>query len=172
MAKVFVVPPVPGVKDLVTLLGFLAEQEVFEQHMEELVGLREECVTLINKVGDANEIDSLKRQAESLLEVAKSQVATSNEQAIQRRKQAEAEAKEHLDKAVKQSQEVAQMKADLERKQDLFIKESALKNKILDDQEAELKARLASAKVAEAAALVLKADYEAKVKKLNEAMGL
>lgn len=172
MAKVFQIPPVPGVKDVFTLLSFLAEQEVYEEHLEDLIAIRDECVMLINKVADVNEITALKQQAENALSVAQAHVATAQDQAIQRRKQAEDEAKDILAKAVADSQAAAQLKADLEQKAALFAKEVDLKGKAIDQQTMELKSRLNSLAVTEAKAKALKEDYEAKVKKLNEAMGL
>lgn len=63
MAHVYQMPPVPGVEDFYTLVAFLANTERYAKQMDEMLLLRDEINKLVEKVGKAEEIDSLHMRA-------------------------------------------------------------------------------------------------------------
>ncbi|HEY6043496.1 MAG TPA: hypothetical protein VIU43_01230, partial [Nitrosospira sp.] len=63
MARVYQAQPIPGVKDLMTLLDFLKNKEAYEQQIHDLTMLHEELSDLVAKVGKVEEIESLHGQA-------------------------------------------------------------------------------------------------------------
>lgn len=59
MAKIMALPPIPGVRDLQTLMAFIMNKEEYDARLEALVTLQEEIHTLMGKVGKAQDIDAL-----------------------------------------------------------------------------------------------------------------
>jgi cell division septum initiation protein DivIVA len=65
MAKIKALPPIPGVRDLQTLMAFIMNKEEYEARLEALVSLQEEIHTLMGKVDKAQDIDALLSSAMS-----------------------------------------------------------------------------------------------------------
>ncbi len=63
MARVYALPPIPGVKDFLTLAEFLNNKDVCEARLNALMALEEEINGLVEKVGKAEEISSLHNKA-------------------------------------------------------------------------------------------------------------
>ena len=59
MAKIMALPPIPGVRDLQTLMAFIMNKEEYDARLEALVTMQEEIHTLIGKAGKAQDIDAL-----------------------------------------------------------------------------------------------------------------
>lgn len=59
MAKIMALPPIPGVRDLQTLMAFIMNKEEYDARLEAMVTLQEEIHTLMGKVGKAQDIDAL-----------------------------------------------------------------------------------------------------------------
>jgi hypothetical protein len=59
MAKIMALPPIPGVRDLQTLMAFIMNKEEYDARLEALVALQEEIHTLIGKAGKAQDLDAL-----------------------------------------------------------------------------------------------------------------
>ena len=53
MAKIMALPPIPGVRDLQTLMAFIMNKEEYDARLEAMVTLQEEIHTLMGKVGKA-----------------------------------------------------------------------------------------------------------------------
>lgn len=50
MAKIMALPPIPGVRDLQTLMAFIMNKEEYDARLEAMVTLQEEIHTLMGKV--------------------------------------------------------------------------------------------------------------------------
>lgn len=63
MAKLFTIPPVPGAKDLFTLIEFLSDVPAYEAHLGALQDVLDKIQEHISRVGQADQIESLLNQA-------------------------------------------------------------------------------------------------------------
>lgn len=64
MAHVVTVPPIPGVKDFLTLCEFLNNREQAQQYIAQIEVVRGEINALVVAYGDVKDIDGLKIQAQ------------------------------------------------------------------------------------------------------------
>lgn len=84
MARVYTLPPTPGVKDLNTLMAFLANKDEYDARLLALTTFEEEINALILKVGPAEDIETLHNQAEQAAKdsLAKAEKAAAEVKAI------------------------------------------------------------------------------------------
>lgn len=147
MAHVYTVPPIPGVKDLFTLLEFLKDAEKFAERLSAMEKVRDEINALVEAVGKVEEIERLRIQADTdrgnarlILEEANAESANAKVQADSVLAQARAKAEEELRAAVvKREQSEAHARQILA---DLNSRESALnaREKALQQREDEASA--------------------------------
>ena len=115
MARVYALPPIPGVKDFLTLTEFLANKDACEARLNALMGLEEEINGLVEKVAKAEEIDPLHTQALATVQEANKKLAEAEavkEQAAKIKLDADAYAqKVHDDMEVFRKEMIAQGEA-------------------------------------------------------------
>lgn len=125
MARVYTLPPIPGVKDLNTLMAFLQNKEEYDARLQAMTALEEEINALILKVGPAEDIETLHKQAEQ-----------ATKDALAHAEQAAAEVK-----AIKA--EADTYAAEIKAKADDLMKEWTAKSAALATSQAEFAARVA-----------------------------
>lgn len=169
MAKVYGVQPIPGVKDLFTLLDFLADSKAYEANLNAMIDVRDEIQVLIGRVGKADQIETLLVQAKEKFGEAENL-----------RKRTELEADNLLAEAKLKAESVLVSARNLERANADGAEKLAEQVKAFEDNKAaiaaELQEQLQRANDLEIAALQakvdaedLKATYEAKLAKLKAA---
>lgn len=169
MAKVYGVQPIPGVKDLFTLLDFLADSKAYEANLNAMIDVRDEIQVLIGRVGKADQIKTLLVQAKEKFSEAENL-----------RKRTELEADNLLAEAKLKAESVLVSARNLERANADGAEKLAKQVKAFEDNKAaiaaELQEQLQRANDLEIAALQakvdaedLKATYEAKLAKLKAA---
>jgi cell division septum initiation protein DivIVA len=169
MAKVYGVQPIPGVKDLFTLLDFLADSKAYEANLNAMIDVRDEIQVLIGRVGKADQIETLLVQAKEKFGEAENL-----------RKRTELEADNLLAEAKLKAESVLVSARNLERANADGAEKLAKQVKAFEDNKAaiaaELQEQLQRANDLEIAALQakvdaedLKATYEAKLAKLKAA---
>lgn len=169
MAHVYHVQPIPGVEDLYGLLAFLTDPSKYKAHLDKLETLRAECNGLIEKVGKAEQIETMvgqaaiaKRDADQLLKdtavQAKAILYSANAEAEDVRKSADAYA--------------TKRQVSLDARAD----DIAVMQKVVNDAEANLaqRADVVTSRALAAGSLMshataLKDEYETKVAKLRAA---
>lgn len=169
MAKVYGVQPIPGVKDLFTLLDFLADSKAYEANLNAMIDVRDEIQVLIGRVGKADQIETLLVRAKEKFGEAENL-----------RKRTELEADNLLAEAKLKAESVLVSARNLERANADGAEKLAEQVKAFEDNKAaiaaELQEQLQRANDLEIAALQakvdaedLKATYEAKLAKLKAA---
>ena len=173
MAKIMALPPIPGVRDLQTLMAFIMNKEEYDARLEALVTMQEEIHTLMGKVGKAQDIDALLSSA-----MRKDAEATSLLDSTRAKAKAEASEIAHAAKA-----EAEGRKAEAERiyqetvaKMSQLVEDEAAWDAIKAQEETDLDQRLkaceqreASTQKAQAEAEALLDAYNAKLAKLKAA---
>lgn len=155
MARVYTLPPIPGVKDLNTLMAFLQNKEDYDARLQALTTLEEEINALILKVGPAEDIETLHKQAEQ-----------ATKDALVHAEQAAAEVK-----AIKA--EADTYAAEIKAKADDLMKAWTAKSAALATSQAEFAAYMASKESQmEAAVAQATAREEAAAKAQDEATAL
>lgn len=59
MAKSIALPPIPGVRDLQTLMAFIMNKDEYDARLEAMVSLQEEIHTMLGKYSTVKDIDAL-----------------------------------------------------------------------------------------------------------------
>jgi len=92
MAKIISVPPIPGVDGLFALLAFLDNKKAFQARLDELQDMHAQITALIEKVGKAEEIETMTTNAVVALETARDKLAEAGAKADALRAAAQREA--------------------------------------------------------------------------------
>ena len=158
MAKIMALPPIPGVRDLQTLMAFIMNKEEYDARLEALVTMQEEIHTLMGKVGKAQDIDALLSSA-----MRKDAEATSLLDSTRAKAKAEASEIANTAKA-----EAEGRKAEAERiyqetvaKMSQLVEDKAAWEAIKAQEETDLDQRLKACEQREAESLKAKAEAEA-----------
>lgn len=59
MAKSIALPPIPGVRDLQTLMAFIMNKDEYDARLEAMVSLQEEIHTMLGKYSTVKDLDAL-----------------------------------------------------------------------------------------------------------------
>lgn len=59
MAKMMTLPPIPGVRDLQTLMAFIMNKDEYDARLEAMVSLQEEIHTMLGKYSTVKDLDAL-----------------------------------------------------------------------------------------------------------------
>lgn len=169
MAKVYGVQPIPGVKDVYTLLDFLADSKAYEANLNALMDMRDEIQALIGKVGKADQIETLLAQAKEKQAQAFQAVEQAKLQAVAIVGEAEAKAKDMMDSALSLEKLNIAAAEKLEKNRRAFEEFKAAKEKDLQAYEQRLTDLEAAALQAQLEAKELMDKYEAKMAKLKAA---
>lgn len=169
MAKVYGVQPIPGVRDVFTLLEFLADSKAFEANLKSMMAMRDEIQMLIGKVGKADQIESLlaqakEKQAQAFQEVEQAKLAATNIVA-----EAEAKARDMMDSALALEKQNIAAAEKLEKNRRTFEEFKAAKEKDLQEYEQRVVDLEVAALQAQVDAQDLMDKYEAKMAKLKAA---
>lgn len=167
MARVYTLPPIPGVKDLNTLMAFLANADEYEARMLALTTLEEEINAMILKVGPAEEIEVLNIQAAKALADAKAALAEAEEKAKAIVAEAENQADALEAKMVLEGEHMQKQAAALATNQDEFDTYKAEQENLLAEWEVKLKGREDAAAATKFKSDALIAEYSAKIEKLK-----
>ncbi len=158
MAKIMALPPIPGVRDLQTLMAFIMNKEEYDARLEALVALQEEIHTLMGKVGKAQDIDALLSSA-----MRKDAEATSLLDSTRAKAKAEASEIANAAKA-----EAEGRKAEAERiyqetvaKMSQLVEDKAAWDAIKAQEETDLDQRLKACAAQEVSTAKMKAEVEA-----------
>lgn len=167
MARVYTLPPIPGVKDLNTLMAFLMDKDEYDGRLHALVTLEEEINDLVEKVGKAEDITTLHAQAAQKESDANRLIAEA--QAIL--KAAKEDAAQVTAKAREDSQaslvEIEMQAKTLAASRDAFDTFKAEQAALLAEWEEKLRAREALAAKIHKESQELMAEYQAKLDKLK-----
>lgn len=58
MAKMMTLPPIPGVRDLQTLMAFIMNKDEYDARLEAMVSLQEEIHTMLGKYSTVRDLDA------------------------------------------------------------------------------------------------------------------
>lgn len=170
MARVYALPPIPGVKDFLTLTEFLANKDVCEARLNALMALEEEINGLVEKVAKAEEIDPLHNKALATVQDANKKLAEAEaikDQAAQIKADADSYAKQvHDDMEVFRKEMIAQGEA-MNVAQAEHEAKCADQEALLKDWEAKLLEREQLARDAHGQAQSLINTYTEKLAKLK-----
>lgn len=169
MAKVYGVQPIPGVKDVYTLLDFLADSKAYEANLNALMDMRDEIQTLIGKVGKADQIETLLAQAKEKQAQAFQAVEQAKLQAVAIVGEAEAKAKDMMDSALALEKLNIAAAEKLEKNRRTFEEFKAAKEKDLQAYEQRVTDLEVEALKAQRDAKELIDKYEAKLAKFKAA---
>ncbi len=169
MAKVYGVQPIPGVKDVYTLLDFLADSKAYEANLNAMMDMRGEIQTLIGKVGKADQIETLLAQAKEKQAQAFQAVEQAKLQAVTIVGEAEAKAKDMMDSALALEKQNIAAAEKLENNRRTFEEFKAAKEKDLQAYEQRVTDLEVEALKAQMDAKELIDKYEAKMAKLKAA---
>ncbi len=169
MAKVYGVQPIPGVKDVYTLLDFLADSKAYEANLNAMMDMRDEIQTLIGKVGKADQIETLLAQAKEKQAQAFQAVEQAKLQAVTIVGEAEAKAKDMMDSALALEKQNIAAAEKLENNRRTFEEFKAAKEKDLQAYEQRVTDLEVEALKAQMDAKELIDKYEAKMAKLKAA---
>ena len=169
MAKVYGVQPIPGVKDVYTLLDFLADSKAYEANLNAMMDMRDEIQTLIGKVGKADQIETLLAQAKEKQAKAFQAVEQAKLQAVTIVGEAEAKAKDMMDSALALEKQNIAAAEKLEKNRRTFEEFKAAKEKDLQAYEQRVTDLEVEALKAQMDAKELIDKYEAKMAKLKAA---
>lgn len=164
MAKLAMLPPIPGVRDLQTLMAFIMNKEDYDARLEAMVSLQEEIHTMLGKYSTVKDLDGLLSSAMQ----KEAEASTSLENA---RLKAKAEALDILSQAKAKNDSV---QADLDKqKAELTEKLSQMISSKEDfefskaEVEADLKQRLEACEAREKESARVKGEVEALQELLN-----
>ena len=169
MAKVYGVQPIPGVKDVYTLLDFLADSKAYEANLNALMDMRDEIQALIGKVGKADQIETLLAQAKEKQAQAFQAVEQAKLQAVAIVGEAEAKAKDMMDSALSLEKLNIAAAEKLEKNRRAFEEFKAAKEKDLQAYEQRVTDLEVEALKAQRDAKELIDKYEAKLAKFKAA---
>lgn len=169
MAKVYGVQPIPGVKDVYTLLDFLADSKAYEANLNAMMDMRDEIQTLIGKVGKADQIETLLAQAKEKQAQAFQAVEQAKLQAVTIVGEAEAKAKDMMDSALALEKQNIAAAEKLENNRRTFEEFKAAKEKDLQAYEQRVTDLEVEALKAQMDAKELIDKYEAKLAKFKAA---
>ena len=158
MAKIMALPPIPGVRDLQTLMAFIMNKEEYDARLEALVTLQEEIHTLMGKVGKAQDIDAL-------LSSAMRKDAEAANLLDSTRAKARAEASEIVNAAKAEADgrkaEAERIYQDTVAKMSQLVEDKAAWDAFKAQEEADLDQRLKACASREAESLKVSAEVEA-----------
>lgn len=169
MAKVYGVQPIPGVKDVYTLLDFLADSKAYEANLNAMMDMRDEIQALIGKVGKADQIETLLAQAKEKQAQAFQAVEQAKLQAVTIVGEAEAKAKDMMDSALALEKQNIAAAEKLEKNRRTFEEFKAAKEKDLQAYEQRVTDLEVEALKAQRDAKELIDKYEAKLAKFKAA---
>ena len=164
MAKILNLPPIPGVRDLQTLMAFIMNKEEYDARLEAMVTLQDEIHSMIGKYSKVKDLDALLSSAMQ----KDAEASTTLENA---RLKAKAEALDILsqakDKVAAQVVEVEKQKAEVVEKmaQLMTAKEDFEFSKA--EVEADLKQRLEACDAREKESMKVKGEVEGLQELLN-----
>lgn len=167
MARVYTLPPIPGVKDLNTLMAFLQNKDEYDARLQALTTLEEEINALILKVGPAEEIETLHKQAEQAAKDSLALAQKAAEEVKARKDEAEANAAEVTAKALDLMKEWQIKSESLATSQAEFAAYQAEQQGQIDQQLAAISEREAAAAKAMEGAQALQATLQEKLDKLK-----
>jgi len=171
MARVYTLQPIPGVKDLLTLLDFLGNTDRYEERLTEMVALHDEINAIVEKVGEAEAITSLRSQAEALKKEAEAFYAQAQEKAKRIMDEAEKEAKQMKDATAEREARLTHVHDEVVRKQKQFDANYDQAEKELRQRASELSEREKSAEKSQEDAAALIKAYSDKIEKLKQLAG-
>ena len=158
MAKIKALPPIPGVRDLQTLMAFIMNKEEYEARLEALVSLQEEIHTLMGKVDKAQDIDALLSSA-----MSKDVEASATLERV--RLKAKQEAMEIVQKATEEAErklsEAERIYQETVAKMSQLVEDKAAWDAFKAQAEADLDQRLKACASREAESLKVSAEVEA-----------
>ena len=158
MAKIKALPPIPGVRDLQTLMAFIMNKEEYEARLEALVSLQEEIHTLMGKVDKAQDIDALLSSA-----MSKDVEASATLERV--RLKAKQEAMEIVQKATEEAErklsEAERIYQETVAKMSQLVEDKATWDAFKAQAEADLDQRLKACASREAESLKVSAEVEA-----------
>ena len=158
MAKIKALPPIPGVRDLQTLMAFIMNKEEYEARLEALVSIQEEIHTLMGKVDKAQDIDALLSSA-----ISKDVEASATLERV--RLKAKQEAMEIVQKATEEAERKLSEAERIYQETVVKMSQVTVQKEALDAQEAEVLAdldqRLKACASREAESLKVSAEVEA-----------
>ena len=158
MAKIKALPPIPGVRDLQTLMAFIMNKEEYEARLEALVSLQEEIHTLMGKVDKAQDIDALLSSAMSKDVEASATLERVRLKAKQEAMEIVQNATEEADRKLSEAERIYQETV-------VKMSQVTVQKEALDAQEAEVLAdldqRLKACASREAESLKVSAEVEA-----------
>lgn len=167
MAKFYGVTPIPGVKDLYSLLDFLADKKTYEAQINALIDTREEILALIGKVGKADQIETLLAQAKEKQALAVQAV----DQAKLTASALLAEAQDKADALAAQSElesaHLQEQAQEMAQAQDSFDAYKVSQEQLLASWQQKLEEREALASKMRQESLDIMAEYQAKLDKLK-----
>lgn len=170
MAQVISIPDMPAATDLMALLKLIQNPVVFEDRLKQMESMRQQVNAMVELVGPASDILTLRGQA-----------AADREAAAQLRNEADEESKRIVEEAKQYKASVDKAcktkKADLERREEsLRQSEENLQSEVqahkqyVEFQNDKLASLLAEAEKAKSESEAAKALYEGKIAALNAAM--
>ncbi len=167
MARVYTLPPTPGVKDLNTLMAFLQNKDEYDARLQALTTLEEEINALILKVGPAEEIETLHKQAEQAAKDSLALAQKAAEEVKARKDEAEAQAAEVIAKALDLMKEWQMKSESLAAIQAEFAAYKTEQQGQIDQQLAAISEREAAAAKAMEEAQALQVALQEKLDKLK-----
>ncbi len=141
MARVYTLPPIPGVKDLNTLMAFLMDKEEYDTRLQALTGLEEEINAMILKVGPAEEIETLHAQATKHLDEATATLKDAKAKAKSIVAEAENKADAVAAQVAEEGEHMREHASVLASQQDEFDTFKAEQENLLAEWEVKLKGR-------------------------------
>ena len=173
MAKIMALPPIPGVRDLQTLMAFIMNKEEYDARLNDLVTLQAEIQEVMGKVGKAKDIDALlssamQKDAEAAvtLDAARSKAKAEAAAILQA---ASVEVQTKATEAERIYQDTVEKAASLAISQDEFDGYKAQVEADLDQRLKACEQREAESLKAKAEAEALLDAYNAKLAKLKAA---
>ena len=129
------VPPIPGVRDLATLLRFLDNRKEYDKHIANLEKSRKRLNESVELVGKASEIQNMRIRAEQELNTASKTLEEALANASQCEDDAVAKAAEKIEKATARAQQINTESADQQAELANGLKElSQLQKQLAQDQ--------------------------------------
>lgn len=138
MANIIAVPQIPGVDGLFALIAFLNDEKRFTDRLNELQAMGDRVNALIEKVGPAEQIETMLTNTVAALEAARNKLADANAEAETLRATAKAE--------------VSALRSTFDAERAAWQAQKDEASAELADQSAVLMQRMADLKVAEESA--------------------
>lgn len=158
MAKMMTLPPIPGVRDLQTLMAFIMNKDEYDARLEAMVSLQEEIHTMLGKYSTVKDLDA--RLSSAMQKDA--EAAAALEAARVRAKAYEADVlKASNEAADKRKAEAEQIYQDTVSKMQQLLEEKEAFEQYRAETEANLAQRLKACASCEAENLKVKANVEA-----------